>query len=121
MELNHLHINVPDVSAAQRFYENYFGFKLLFPHGKGVFLSGDKGFLLAIDPLKPEEPQFEFPAWFHFGFCLPEPKTVKELYERMRNEGVQFARELNEFGNDAVNFYCWSPGGYRLEVSWNRE
>ena len=121
MELNHLHVNVPDVKAAQLFYEQYFNFKLLFLDRDGVFLGDGKGFLLALDPLKPDEPPPEFPAWFHFGFCVSGPEAVKALFQRMKSDGVKFARELREFGVDAVNFYCWAPGGYKLEVSWNKQ
>lgn len=121
MNLNHLHINVPDIRKAQDFYERYFDFKLKFSHGDGVFLSSPEGFLLAIDPLEEGEKPHEFPKWFHFGFCLAAPEGVRELYSRMKSDGVEFSRELREFGGDAVNFYCWAPGNYRLEVTWNRE
>jgi catechol 2,3-dioxygenase-like lactoylglutathione lyase family enzyme len=121
MNLNHLHINVPDVSIARAFYERYFGFRFKLDHGDGVFLENNYGVLLAIDPFKKDEKPFEFPSWFHFGFCLSDPQTVKDLYHRMDSDGVEFFRELKEFGSDAVNFFCKAPGGYKIEVSWNVE
>ena len=39
----------------------------------------------------------------------------------MKLAGVEFARELKEFGNYGVNFYCWAPGNYKMEVSWNKD
>lgn len=121
MNLNHLHINVPDVAVARVFYERYFDFRFKFKHGEGVFLENDHGFLLAIDPLQHGEKTFEFPTWFHFGFCFPNPQAVQDLYRRMVADGIEFYRELKEFGADAVNFYCKAPGPYKLEVSWNRD
>lgn len=121
MNLNHLHINVSDVRKAQDFYERYFGFKLKFQHGDGAFLSDSQGFLLAIDPLKHGEKPHDFPDWFYFGFCLENPKDVRELYSRMKSEGIEFSRVLREFGENAVNFYCWAPGNCKLEVIWNQD
>ncbi len=46
---------------------------------------------------------------------------VKEVFDRMKAGGVEFSREYREFGEDAANFFCWSPGPYKLEVSWNKE
>ena len=120
MKLNHLHLNVPDVAKARSFYERYFGFKFKFKHGEGLFLESPDGFLLAIDPHGAGDTVVEFPNWFHFGFCLDNPESVKSLYNRMEFDGVKFYRKLKDFGSDATNFYCCAPGDYRLEVSWNR-
>jgi len=120
MKLNHLHINVPNVKKAQDFYQNFFNFKVEFEHGDGVFLKDDVGFLLAIDPLQDNE-AVDFPKWFHFGFCLESAKEVKDLYEKMKEDGVEFTRDYKEFGKDAANFYCRAPGSYNLEVTWNRD
>lgn len=120
MKLNHLHIAVPDVSKARKFYEDFFAMELAFEHGHGVFLKDESGFLLAIDPLKDGE-KLNLPAWYHHGFCVESAAKVKSVFEKMKSEGVEFAREYREFGDDAANFYCWSPGPLMLEVSWNRE
>jgi lactoylglutathione lyase len=120
MKLNHLHINVPDVAKARKFYEEYFGFTLAFDHEPGVFLKDEAGFLLAIDPIENND-KVDFPSWYHFGFCVENAAKVKSIYDKMKSAGVEFSREYKEFGDDAANFYCWSPGPIKLEVSWNRE
>ena len=104
---------------ARKFYEDFFGFTLLFEHEPGVFLQDDDGFQLALDPLEGDE-KVEFPSWYHFGFCLNSMIEVKELYEKMKAAGVQFCSEYREFGADAANFYCWAPGPYKMEVTWNK-
>lgn len=116
--MNHLHITATDVAESQAFYEGFFGYRKKFSHGEGIFLVNDSDFLLAIDP---SDERAEFPSWFHMGFCLDRPELVRDLFARMQTQGVQFARELKEFGEDAVNFYCYDPGGFKIEVSWNRE
>ncbi len=120
MRLNHLHINVPDVKKAQKFYQDFFNFKVEFEHGEGVFLKDSDGFLLALDPLENNE-KVELPKWFHFGFCLDSAEEVKSLYEKMKANGVEFNREYKEFSEDAANFYCIAPGPYNMEVTWNRD
>ena len=120
MKLNHLHIAVPDVQKAQKFYEDFFGMQLAFDHGEGIFLKDNSGFLMAIDPLENNE-KVDFPSWYHFGFCVENAETVKSIYEKMKFAGVEFSREYKEFGDYAANFYCWSPGPFKLEVSWNKE
>jgi catechol 2,3-dioxygenase-like lactoylglutathione lyase family enzyme len=120
MKMNHLHIAVPNVSEAQEFFERFFSMKLQFQHGEGVFLTDSSGFLLAIDPLKKGE-SLKLPDWFHYGFCVPDKKTVKRIYDQMKETGIKFDREYREFGDDAANFYCWSPGPLKLEVSWNND
>jgi catechol 2,3-dioxygenase-like lactoylglutathione lyase family enzyme len=120
MKLNHLHIAVPDVSAAQKFYEDFFGFKLAFDHNGCIFLKDSAGFLLAIDPLKSGE-SIHFPDWYHHGFCVESAAQVKAIFNQMKAAGVSFSRDYKEFGESAANFYCWSPGPIKLEVSWNKD
>lgn len=74
--------------------------------------------MIAIDPVDKLP---EFPAWFHLGFTLDNPKDVKAIYEKMKTGGVRFAKDYQEYGDDAVSFYCYDPDGYKYEVSWHRE
>jgi len=121
MHLNHLHIKAPDLESADRFYRDYFGFKTAFEHEGASFLIDDGGFLLAIFQYKPGEKRFTYPEWYHFGFCLTDESAVRELYARMRADGVEFARPLKEYDDGTVNFYCLDPAGHKVEVSWNPE
>jgi catechol 2,3-dioxygenase-like lactoylglutathione lyase family enzyme len=118
MNLNHIHIGTKDLSKSRKFYEDYFGFRKKFDHGDGVFLDNSAGFLIAIDPVDQLP---ILPSWFHFGFCLDDPKTVKVIYEKMKADGVPFSRDYQEFGDDAVSFFCLDPDGYKFEVSWHRD
>lgn len=113
--MNHLHICAVDVAASQAFYERHFGFRKAFDHGEGVFIRDDQGFLIAIDPVsKP----FEYPAWFHIGFMMDDPQRVRDTYTAMQAEGARFAKELTDYEGEALVFYCYDPGGTRIEVSW---
>jgi len=118
MNLNHIHIGTKNISKSRHFYEEFFGFRKKFDHGDGVFLENEAGFLIAIDPVEDVP---VLPNWFHFGFCLSDPKLVKTIYDKMKSQGVRFAKDFKEYGDDAASFFCFDPDGYKFEVSWHRE
>lgn len=120
VKLNHLHISVPSAKDAAGFYEKFFGFKFAFSedNGKMIFLKDSSGFLLALHDLAPEE-TVNLPPWHHFGFCVDSRDRVKQIYAELKSSGVQFARDLR-VEETWANFYCWAPGPYRVEVSWDQ-
>ena len=118
VNMNHLHLSVPDLKKARSFYEEFFGFRFAFEEPALLFLRDSAGFLLALHELKAGE-KVEFPKWFHFGFCVENRERVKELHAKLKNGGVEFARDLTE-ETAWANFYCWAPGPYKLEVSWDQ-
>ena len=119
MRLNHMHLKSNNIDATRKFYEKYFGFQKAFDHEGAAFLIDDGGFLLAIFEYKKGEKQTPFPEWYHHGFCLTEEAQVRDLYTRMRQDGVEFARQLKEWEDGAVVYYCYDPAGYKVEVSWH--
>ncbi len=116
--MNHLHINVPNVSDAVNFFERYFGYSRAYPESNRVFLKDNSGFLLAIDPIGDDSPP-SFPDWFHLGVCRGDPAWARELYVRMRIDGVKFAGEIEE-NEHSVVYFCWAPGPYKVEVRGNK-
>ena len=116
MNLNHLHLGSKEVKTSQKFYENYFGFKKKFDHGEGVFLVNEDNFLLAIDPVDNIP---TLPEWFHIGFCLDNPQQVSNLCNKMKNDEVNFARELASEDEKFISFIVTDPDGYKVEVSWH--
>lgn len=118
MTLNHVHIGTKNLGRSKEFYESFFGFKKKFDHGDGIFLEDDKGFLIAIDPV---ENLPEFPGWFHLGFCLDNKEQVKSIYDKMAAQGIKFAKEYQEYGEDAAAFYAFDPDDFKIEVSWHKD
>lgn len=119
MKLNHLHIKAGDVKATCDFYQNYFGMRFAAQHDGLQFLVDESGFLLAVHEYG--KAQADLPSWFHLGFCLDDPQKVRQLYERMKNDGVKFASELKGEDDEWLNFYCLDPGGSKVEVSWDKQ
>ncbi len=115
MELNHLAIGTRDVKASQEFYETYFDFRKKFDQGRTVFLENKRGDLLALTAIdKP----IDSPNWLHFGFIVESQKEVREMYERMKSNGVEL-NKLDEADGKFAIFYARDPGGrHQVEVSW---
>lgn len=117
MNLNHLHLRVRSRERSQRFYETYFGLAEWVRHGDIVFLRDQAGMDLALAPAEQVE---ALPAWFHFGFRLPSPQAVEDLYGRLAGAGV-LIREALTREEDLVYFRCADPDGYGIEVYWEPE
>ena len=115
---NHLHLGALDLARTESFYGRWFGFVRTSEHGKGLFLRGPDGFLLALDPVHERE---SLPGWFHVGFCRRSEDAVLDLHRRMQEEGVPMHRDLVRFPGEAAAFYCLDPDGVVIEVSWHAD
>lgn len=115
MDLNHLHINSPNVDLSVGFYQRYFGFnEIKARRGGSYFLFNNKGFMMAICPM---ERAYEMPEWFHYGFRLNSLEEVEQLYARMQADGCTICAPLEKY-DDFVFFRCREPAGYEIEVYW---
>jgi catechol 2,3-dioxygenase-like lactoylglutathione lyase family enzyme len=114
MDLNHLHLHVKDIDKSRKFYEKYFGFKENILHGEILFLRNENGFDLA---LCPDENEWDFPKWFHFGFRLNSAIDVKVLFEKIKSDGEIIDTELEEF-DDFVFFRCLDADKNKIEIYW---
>lgn len=114
MDLNHLHLHVPDLERAKAFYVRWFRFRERVRHGEDLlFLTNDDKFDFA---LMKDGKAGKFPKWFHFGFHLGSAKAVKSLRARMAKARVKVdpLHEEERF----VSFRCYDPDGHKIEVYW---
>lgn len=115
MDLNHLHLNSPNVEGSVEFYKNYFGFSRAQKRGAGAyFLYNEHGFMLAIDELPSKE---VLPKWLHYGFRLDSKDDVQKVYSRLVEAGHEITKELTSY-DDWTMFRCKEPAGYEIEVYW---
>jgi catechol 2,3-dioxygenase-like lactoylglutathione lyase family enzyme len=114
MDLNHLHLHVKDIDKSRKFYEKYFGFSEHTWHGEILFLRNGKGFDLA---LCPDENEWDFPGWFHFGFRLNSAGEVKKLFAEIKSGSEKIDTELEE-SDEFVFFRCLDPDMNKLEIYW---
>jgi catechol 2,3-dioxygenase-like lactoylglutathione lyase family enzyme len=116
MKLNHHNLVTNDVQASLDFYKIYFNFKELFEAHGEIFLIGEGSYLLA---LQATDSPVETPRWFHFGFCVDSANQVKNLYKKMKSDGVKFYEDLSTKDGKFAVFYAFDPAGHRVEVSWH--
>ena len=57
----------------------------------------------------------------HLHIAVPDVEDARYFYERYFDFSFVFQHGKGIFLRDAANFYCWSPGPFKLEVSWNTD
>jgi catechol 2,3-dioxygenase-like lactoylglutathione lyase family enzyme len=114
--MKHLALPVTDQESSRRFYERYFGFDAEPARrydGGVLMLYNADGFSLALGPT--DEP-IRLPAFLHFGVHLPSPDAVRELRERLAEDGITIVEEWDE--PEYVSVKCLDPDGYVVEAAW---
>lgn len=94
MQLNHLNLCVPNLSVAQTFFEKYFGFEVLDQGGQDTLcvMQGEDGFVLVLSNFERKD-RHEYPRDFHVGFLLDSPDSVRAMFQRMKDDGVDIQSE----------------------------
>ena len=114
--VKHLHLASSDHAATAAFYERYFGFAFqkVFERGAGqpaaTIIRGPERFQVFLEAATSS---LALPAWFHFGFLVPEAEC-RELHARMTEDGVPITRPLVDA--PFLNFFCADPDGHEVQV-----
>lgn len=115
MKLNHLNLQVTDVQTARDFFETFFGLRCTYARTELAMLEDGDGFALAVSNLsKGSAPQY--PKDFHVGFRLASTEQVKDIYNRLKNAGIEIKFALQKAGPNLV-FQCYAPNSILVEVS----
>jgi catechol 2,3-dioxygenase-like lactoylglutathione lyase family enzyme len=114
MKPNHVHFHVRDLARSRTFYKRWFEMEDGRAGEKTSFLRSQDGFDLAISQHSDPAP---LPASFHFGFKLRSGAHVRELHQRMRQEGIPLEGPLHA-NDDFALFRCVDPDGHLLELYW---
>jgi catechol 2,3-dioxygenase-like lactoylglutathione lyase family enzyme len=114
MQLNHIDLQVPDVTEAAAFFERWFGFTWEGNRASPAIaiLRGEGGFVLVLQRRKEGE---AFPEGFHVGFLVPDEDAVVAFQRRARAAGLEISDVLRN-GRGTLS-YCQAPGGVLVEVS----
>jgi catechol 2,3-dioxygenase-like lactoylglutathione lyase family enzyme len=114
VKLNHLHLTVDDVPAARRFLERHFGLQPATEGHKNFdMLTDDDGFVLTLMGVGRSN-TVTYPKTFHIGFIQPSNAQVDEIYERLREDGLEAEAPNQQHGAWAFSFEA--PGGFRVVV-----
>lgn len=115
MKLNHVDLQVSDVSKAREFFETHFGFRSTFQRREQLaILEDDDGLVLGVSNLFGSAPPV-YPPDFHIGFILKSESEVREVYARLQNAGVELKTELS-IGGPNIYFMCVGPDRVMIEV-----
>jgi catechol 2,3-dioxygenase-like lactoylglutathione lyase family enzyme len=115
MDIGHLHLHVRDRALAEAFYRRWFGLATKSADDAITFMTGDRGFLLALMGDPAPEPA---PPWFHLGVPLDSASHVRNMLAAMRAAGVPIVKPLYE-DDTFVSFRCADPDAYAIEVYWD--
>jgi catechol 2,3-dioxygenase-like lactoylglutathione lyase family enzyme len=115
MKLNHVDLQVSDVTRAREFFEAHFGFRCVFQRREELaLLEDDAGLSLGVSNLFKSPPPV-YPPDFHIGFILETERDVRAHYERLKAAGVLIKAELAR-GGPNIYFMCAGPDSILVEV-----
>lgn len=110
--LNHLDLQVPDVSLAVAFFTRHFGFV---PTGRAptaafAVLRGEGPFTLVLQRV----PAPSYPRHFHFGFLVDSAEVVRAQHAALQAAGAD-PGPLDD-GPRGLRFYLHGPADLLIEV-----
>ena len=115
MKLNHLDLQVSDVSAARAFFETHFGLRCAFQRRNEIaILQDDAGLEFGVSNLFDSAAPV-YPPDFHIGFVLDSEAEVRATYERLTKAGVRMKTDVSR-GGPNIYFMCVGPDGIVVEV-----
>lgn len=115
MKLNHIDLQVSDVSRAREFFETHFGLRCTYQRKEQLaILEDDDGLAFGVSNLFASPPPV-YPRDFHIGFILASEAEVRAVQERLVRAGVLMKTELSR-GGPNIYFMCAGPDDITIEV-----
>lgn len=116
----HLALNVKDIQVSQRFYEEFFGMKVVWqPDPDNVYLSSGSD-NLALHQIPAEKvtsysnPEGQFLD--HLGFLIDTPANVDVMFQRFESGGVSIVKPLKQHRDGSYSFYVADPDGNVVQI-----
>lgn len=115
MRVNHINLQVSDVSQARAFFETYFGMECKFQRRDELAILDDgAGMEFSVSNLFHSPPS-PYPSDFHIGFILDGELEVRSAYARLVSAGVEMKTDVSR-GGPNVYFMCFGPERIMIEV-----
>jgi catechol 2,3-dioxygenase-like lactoylglutathione lyase family enzyme len=115
MKLNHIDLQVSNVSAARVFFETHFGLRCVFQRREELaMLEDDAGLSLGVSNLFDSPPP-AYPPDFHIGFILSRESEVRAIHDRLMAANVEIRTSLSR-GGPNLYFICVGPDRLVIEV-----
>lgn len=125
MILDHLNLYVSDVPANMALFEEFLGFKRVYPYPapppapNAAVLADDAGSQLVLINMKKKEETFSYPDLytFHIGFSQKSREVVNEIHKKLTAAGFQTQAPRAFHGS--WTFYFKAPAGFFIEIFHN--
>jgi catechol 2,3-dioxygenase-like lactoylglutathione lyase family enzyme len=115
MKLNHIDLQVSNVTAAREFFEKHFGFRCVFQRREQLaMLADDAGLEFGVSNLFGSAAP-AYPPDFHIGFVVENETRVRATHDRLAKAGVTIKTDVSR-GGPNVYFMCVGPDGIGIEV-----
>jgi catechol 2,3-dioxygenase-like lactoylglutathione lyase family enzyme len=115
MRLNHIDLQVSNVTKAREFFEQHFGLQCTFQRREELALLDDgAGMQFGVSNLFGSPPPV-YPPDFHIGFVVERESEVRAKYDQLKAAGVELKTEVSR-GGPNVYFMCVGPDGIVVEV-----
>ncbi|MBP1992250.1 VOC family protein [Paenibacillus eucommiae] len=122
MKLNHLNLCVDDLSEAQHFFQNFFGFETLDKKADSIAsMSDGHGFSLVLsNPRAFGGGTPVYPDGFHVGFFVDTTDQVDNMYYRLKEAGMDMNEEPRTI-RGGYTLYFKALNGILFEVTCHQK
>jgi catechol 2,3-dioxygenase-like lactoylglutathione lyase family enzyme len=122
MKLNHLNLCVDDLSEAQSFFQNFFGFETLEKKADAIVsMSDGEGFILVLSNSRAFGGRTpEYPEGFHVGFFVETSDEVDHMYNRLKAAGIVINNEPRNI-RGGYTIYFKALNGILFEITHHQK
>lgn len=118
--LRHVALNVKNAQVSKDFYCKYFGMTVEWePDPKSVYLTTKSQDNLALHEAHDYKKSPGLQSLDHLGFIMKSKDDVDALYEVVKEDGVQIAKDVKQHRDGAYSFYLKDPDGNVVQVLYH--
>lgn len=110
-KMGHVAIMVDDVEKAANFYNEVFGFDIIYIFEQWGLVRKNKEDIAFIKRGTKHPP--------HFGLRVGTRDEVNKTYEKLRDEGIKILREPELHKDDSYSFFMEDPDGNAIEIIYD--
>jgi catechol 2,3-dioxygenase-like lactoylglutathione lyase family enzyme len=118
--LRHLALKVADLARSRKFYEEFFGMKVVWePDPENVYLSSGPDNLALHQIPAADVPRYRSAKdqlLDHLGFIMDSPASVDRLFAQAERSGATIVKPAKQHRDGSYSFYMADPDGNVVQV-----
>ena len=118
--LRHLALKVTDLARSRKFYEEFFGMKVVWePDPENVYLSSGPDNLALHQIPAADVPRYRSAKdqlLDHLGFIMDSPASVDRVFEQAGRSGAPIVKPAKQHRDGSYSFYMADPDGNVVQV-----